>query len=159
MNEMGGMYMANRVEQTLTEELFPLLQKERYVTIATTDHETNGPNVTAISWIFAPTMETIRFAIDNRSRMLANMKAESRIVISLIANGSTYSISGSATIVTEKIEAVPLKLALVEVQIEEVRDVMFYGAKMVTEPQYDKTYDAEAAAKLDRQVMDALKKA
>ncbi|MCM3713056.1 pyridoxamine 5'-phosphate oxidase family protein [Alkalihalobacillus oceani] len=151
--------MANRVEQTLTEELFPLLQKERYVTIATTDHETNGPNVTAISWIFAPTMETIRFAIDNRSRMLANMKAESRIVISLIANGSTYSISGSATIVTEKIEAVPLKLALVEVQIEEVRDVMFYGAKMVTEPQYDKTYDAEAAAKLDRQVMDALKKA
>ncbi|MET3505180.1 pyridoxamine 5'-phosphate oxidase family protein [Halalkalibacter oceani] len=151
--------MANRVEQTLTEELFPLLQKERYVTIATTDHETNGPNVTAISWIFAPTMETIRFAIYNRSRMLANMKAESRIVISLIANGSTYSISGSATIVTEKIEAVPLKLALVEVQIEEVRDVMFYGAKMVTEPQYDKTYDAEAAAKLDRQVMDALKKA
>ncbi|MCM3759303.1 pyridoxamine 5'-phosphate oxidase family protein [Alkalihalobacillus oceani] len=151
--------MANRVEQALTEELFPLLQKERYVTVATTDHETNGPNVTAISWIFAPNMKTIRFAIDNRSRMLANMKAENGIVISLIAHGSTYSISGSATIVTEKIEAVPLKLALVEVQIEEVRDVMFYGAKMVTEPQYDKTYDAEAAAKLDRQVMNALKKA
>ena len=36
---------------------------------------------------------------------------------------------------------------------------MFYGSKIVTEPQYDKTYDKKAAAKLDKQVMEAMKKA
>jgi hypothetical protein len=46
-----------------------------------------------------------------------------------------------------------------EVSIKEVRDVMFYGSKLSVEPSYEKTYDAEAAAKLDRQVMDAIKKA
>jgi hypothetical protein len=37
--------------------------------------------------------------------------------------------------------------------------VMFYGSKIAVEPRYEKTYDAEAAGKLDRQVMEALKKA
>jgi hypothetical protein len=36
---------------------------------------------------------------------------------------------------------------------------MFYGSKIVTEPQYDKTYDKNAAARLDTQVMEAMKKA
>ena len=59
----------------------------------------------------------------------------------------------------ERLSEVPLKLGLVEFKINEVRDVMFYGSKIVTEPQYDKTYDKKAAAKLDKQVMDAMKKA
>lgn len=44
--------MANQVEQKLTENLIPILQKERYATIATVDFETNGPNVNAISWVY-----------------------------------------------------------------------------------------------------------
>ncbi|MFC0473031.1 pyridoxamine 5'-phosphate oxidase family protein [Halalkalibacter kiskunsagensis] len=150
--------MANQVEQGLTEEMLPLLQKERYVTIATVDFEKGIPNVNAISWVYAPTLQKIRFAIDNRSRILENIKANEGVVMSLIANGSTYSIAGLARIVLEKMEGVPLKLALIELEVNEVRDVMFYGAKMMTEPSYEKTYDAEAAAKLDRQVMEALKK-
>jgi len=35
---------------------------------------------------------------------------------------------------------------------------MFYGARIVQEPVYEKTYDEEAAAKLDRQVLNALRK-
>ncbi|WP_088104961.1 pyridoxamine 5'-phosphate oxidase family protein [Halalkalibacter urbisdiaboli] len=151
--------MANQVEHALTDELLPLLQKERYVTLSTVDYEMQTPNVNAISWIFAPTNNFVRFAIDNRSRIVENIKANSGVVITLIGNGSTFSISGTARIAIEKLEDVPLKLAMIEVNVEEVRDVMFYGAKIVTEPKYDKTYDAQAAAKLDRQVMDALKKA
>jgi hypothetical protein len=48
---------------------------------------------------------------------------------------------------------------LVEISIKEVRDVMFYGSKIITEPQYDKTYDKVAAERLDKQVMEAMKKA
>ena len=151
--------MANQVEPKLIKPLFDELQKERFVTLATVDHETSGPNVSAISWVLAKDEETIYFAVDNRSRIIENIKNNDKAVINVIANESTYSISGTASVKQEKLEGVPLKLALVEIKINEVRDVMFYGSKIVTEPQYDKTYDKDAAARLDNQVMDAMRKA
>lgn len=151
--------MANQVEPKLIKPLFDELQKERYVTLATVDHETGGPNVSAISWVLAKDEGTVYFAVDNRSRIIENIKSNDKTVINLIANESTYSISGTASVKQEKLEGVPLKLALVEINISEVRDVMFYGSKIVAEPQYDKTYDKDAAARLDKQVMDAMRKA
>ncbi len=151
--------MANQVEPKLIKPLFDELQKERFVTLATVDHETGGPNVSAISWVLAKDEATLYFAVDNRSRIIENIKSNDKAVINLIANESTYSISGTASVKQEKLEGVPLKLALVEISISEVRDVMFYGSKIVTEPQYDKTYDKDAAARLDNQVMDAMRKA
>lgn len=151
--------MANQVEPKLIKALFDELQKERFVTLATVDHETGGPNVSAISWVLAKDEQTIYFAVDNRSRIIENIKSNDKAVINLIANESTYSISGEASVKQEKLEDVPLKLALVEINIREVRDVMFYGSKIVAEPQYDKTYDKDAAARLDMQVMDAMRKA
>jgi uncharacterized pyridoxamine 5'-phosphate oxidase family protein len=151
--------MANQVEPKLIKPLFDELQKERFVTLATVDHETGGPNVSAISWVLAKDEDTVYFAVDNRSRIIENIKNNDKAVINLIANESTYSIGGNASVKQEKLEGVPLKLALVEIKISEVRDVMFYGSKIVAEPQYDKTYDKDAAARLDKQVMDAMRKA
>lgn len=151
--------MANQVEPKLIKPLFDALQKERFVTLATVDFETGGPNVSAISWILAKDDTTIYFAVDNRSRILENVQNNPNAVINLIANESTYSIQGAASVKVERLSDVPLKLALVEISIKEVRDVMFYGSKIVAEPQYDKTYDKAAAERLDKQVMDAMKKA
>ncbi|WNF35597.1 pyridoxamine 5'-phosphate oxidase family protein [Bacillaceae bacterium IKA-2] len=150
--------MANQVEVMLTDELFQFLQEERFVTIATVDHETGGPNVSAISWVYAPNKETIFFAVDNRSRIIENIKADSQVVLNVIANESTYSLSGTGIVNVENLADVPLKLAAVELKLKEVRDVMFYGSKITTRPEYVKTYDKEAANKLDHQVMSAMKK-
>ncbi|AZU61383.1 pyridoxamine 5'-phosphate oxidase family protein [Neobacillus mesonae] len=151
--------MANQVEPRLIQPLYDELQKERFVTLATIDYETGGPNVSAISWVLAKDESTIYFSVDNRSRILENIAANNKVVINLIANESTYSIAGEAIIKEERLQDVPLKLALIEVSINEVRDVMFYGSKIVSEIQYDKTYDKRAAERLDKQVMDAMKKA
>ncbi|EKN65531.1 hypothetical protein BABA_19626 [Neobacillus bataviensis LMG 21833] len=151
--------MANQVEPRLIKPLYDEMQKERFVTLATIDFETSGPNVSAISWVLAKDDSTLYFAVDNRSRILENINKNNKVVINLIANESTYSIQGEAQLKEERLQDVPLKLALVEVTIREVRDVMFYGSKIVTEVQYDKTYDKNAAEKLDRQVMEAMKKA
>lgn len=151
--------MANQVEPMLTDELYQLLQAERFVTIATIDHESGGPNVSAISWVYAHKKDSIRFAVDNRSRIVENVRANPQVVLNLIGNESTYSIGGHATVKVEKLDEVPLKLALVEIHIKEVRDVMFYGSKISVEPKYEKTYDKNAAEKLDNQVMSAMKKA
>lgn len=150
--------MANQVEQQLIQSLFDIFQKERFVTLSSVDFETDGPNVNAISWVYAPDKKRIYVAIDNRSRIIDNVRKNPLVVVNVIANESNYSISGKATIKVEKMDDVPLKLALLEIFIDEVRDVMFYGSKMSVEPKYEKTYDAVAAEKLDKQVMVVLKK-
>ncbi|MBU9720490.1 MULTISPECIES: pyridoxamine 5'-phosphate oxidase family protein [Bacillaceae] len=151
--------MANQVETKLTEELLPLLRQEQYVTLATVDFENGGPNVNAISWVYAQDETKIRFSVDNRSRIVENIRKEPRVTLTLVGAGSTYSIAGKAKILQEKMEDVPLKLALMEIDVAEVRDVMFYGARITQEPKYEKTYDKDAAEKLDKQVMAAMKKA
>jgi hypothetical protein len=151
--------MANQVEPGLIGPLYDELQKERFVTLATVDYESGGPNVSAISWVLAKNDRTIYFAVDNRSRIIENISKNNLVVINIIANESTYSIQGVASVKDERLKDVPLKLALIEISIKEVRDVMFYGSKIVTEPQYDKTYDKAAAERLDKQVMEAMKKA
>lgn len=159
MKVEGVNEMANQVEPKLIKPLYEKLQQEQFCTLATVDHETGGPNVGAISWVLAKDEETIYFAVDNRSRIVQNISNNHKVIINVIANESTYSISGEATVKEEKLDGVPLKLALLKLEIKEVRDVMFYGSKIITEPQYDKTYDKDAAARLDKQVMDAMKKA
>ncbi|SDN23913.1 pyridoxamine 5'-phosphate oxidase family protein [Alkalicoccus daliensis] len=150
--------MGNRVEISLTEDLLSTLQEEHYVTIATVDAETGAPTVNAISWIYAKDKQTVRFAIDCRSQIIKNIKEEPLVSMTVIAEGSTYSLSGRAKITAELIEDVPLKLSMIDLKVSEVKDVMFYGARLTAEPKFEKTYDEEAAAKLDKQVMNALMK-
>lgn len=151
--------MANLVEKQLIDPLVQVLQQEKLVMLTTIDPETGAPNVNAISWVYAKDEKAIVFAVEKKSKIVENIMKTPDIVISLIANESIYSISGEAVIKNEMIEGISLKLTLIEININEVREVMFYGSKITVEPQYEKTYDKIAADKLDQQVMDALKKA
>ncbi len=151
--------MANRVEPTLTPALFETLQAERFVTLSTIDYETGGPNVCAISWIVAENESSLLFAVEKKSRVIENIKKNALVVVTLIANESTYAISGKGSLVSNDLEGIPLKLSLVKIHIQDVRDVMFYGSKIATEPSYEKTYDKHAAERLDQQVIKAMKKA
>ncbi|MEW9667489.1 pyridoxamine 5'-phosphate oxidase family protein [Ammoniphilus sp. 3BR4] len=149
--------MAETVARSLNEQLLPLFKKERFVLLNTVDKDTGSPNVSAISWIYALNESTIVFAVDNRSRIVKNIENNRSVTLTLIGAGSVYAISGEATIQDEKMAGVPLKLAKIEMLINGVRDVMFYGSRISVEPQYEKTYDKKAAEKLDNQVMTALK--
>lgn len=151
--------MAETIKKELPEPLLKKLKKEQYVLFATVDQETGAPQVNAVSWIYAVDAKTIRIAVGHRSRMIANVKAQPRVTVTLIGPETTHAIMGQAQVTHEPLEGVTIKLACIEVAVETVRDVMFYGARITQEPIYDKTYDKEAADKLDRQVMSALQQA
>ena len=104
--------MANQVEPRLIKPLFDELQKERFVTLATVDFETGGPNVSAISWILAKDEETIYFAVDNKSRIIQNISQNSKVVINLIANESTYSIQGAGFLKRRATSGRPFKAGI-----------------------------------------------
>ena len=149
--------MPNIMEPELIEPLLQALQEDRLVSLCTVDYETGGPNVSAISWIYAENSTTIYVAVDSTSRIIKNVKQNEKVVVTVHANESVYSIHADAKVKDSQIGNVPLKLSLIELSITAVRDVMFYGAKLKVEPKYEKTYDKNAAQKLDEQIYDALK--
>lgn len=143
----------------LSEQLFSQLQKEKLVMLATIDAETGAPNVSAISWVYAVSPTLVRFAVDQRSRIVANVKKEPQVALTMFGEGTVNALYGRATVVTDALEGVPFKLVCIDVQLDAVRDAMFYGSRISVEPEYEKTYDKRAADKLDGQVFAAMQKA
>ncbi len=143
----------------LSEALFTKLQSETLVLLHTIDAETGAPTSSAISWVYAPDRNKIRFALDQRSRLVNNIRNNEQVALTVFATGTIHSIHGRAQLVTEALEGVPFKLACIDVNIDAVRDAMFFGSKLTVEPEYEKTYDQRAAERLDNQVFTALKKA
>lgn len=143
----------------LPEPLMASLQKEALALLSTVDFETGAPSMNAVSWLYAKDPETIRFAVDQRSRIITNLKENALVNVTFIGAGSVHAIYGKAHQVTEALDGVPFKLACYDIQISSVRDAMFYGSRISVAPEYEKTYDKRAAEKLDAQVFDAMKKA
>lgn len=144
---------------SLSDALFTQLQKEAFVLLNTIDAESGAPTCSAISWVYAPDDKTLRFAIDMRSRLIANMKQNDKVTVSIFGAGTLNAVYGTATIVAEPLDEVPIKLACIDVTVDTVRDAMFYGSRISVMPEYEKTYDKRAADKLDGQVFAAMKKA
>ncbi|WP_159883898.1 pyridoxamine 5'-phosphate oxidase family protein [Paenibacillus puerhi] len=143
----------------LSELLVEQLQKEALTLLSTIDHEQGAPAMNAVSWLFAKDASTIRFAVDQRSRIVTNIKANPLVTLTYIGAGTVHAIYGKGRLVTDALEEVPFKLACFDVEITEVRDAMFYGARIAVQPEYEKTYDKRAAEKLDTQVFSAMRKA
>lgn len=139
----------------LPEQLVEQLQKEPLVLLHTIDAESQAPTSSAISWVKALDAETLRLALDKRSRLIANMKANPKVTLTIFGAGSVFAVNGSAAVAAEEMEGVPLKLSCFDIKVEFVRDAMFYGARLATEPAYEKIYNKAAAEKLDNQVFTA----
>jgi hypothetical protein len=149
----------SEVGTVLEDGLFEQLQQEKLVLLHTIDAESGAPTSSAISWVFAPDRSIIRFAVDQRSRLFANMQAHAQVSLTVFANNTVNIIAGSARVHEAPLENVPFGLACIDIHVEAVRDGMFYGSRISVEPAYEKTYDKRAAEKLDNQVFDAMKKA
>jgi len=149
--------MANSIEKTLSPVLFEDCNREKIVFLSTMNNEKNTPVTNAISWLIALDDKTIRFAVDQRSFIVSNIEAVQGVSLSLFSNETVYSILGDAKVLTKQLPSIPLKLACIEVEIKEVKNILFYGSKIVTEPAYAKTYDERAAKKLDLAVLNGLK--
>lgn len=143
----------------LPETLFNQLQRENLVLLHTVDAESGSPTSSAISWVYAVDRARLRFALDGRSRLIANLKAHPAVSVTLFGGGSVHAAYGKAKVIADKLEGVPFPLTCVDIEVDTVRDAMFYGARLSVQPEYEKTYDKRAADRLDAQVFEAMKKA
>lgn len=150
--------MSEAVAQ-LNESLLSMLQSETFVLLNTVDAETGGPTSTAISWIYAVSPSVLRIAVDHRSRLVNNMKVNPLVTITVFGESTVHAINGRAAVRRDRLEDVPFNICCFDVEIEAVRNALFYGAQLNAAPRYVKVYDQRAAEKLDGQVFAAMQKA
>ena len=149
--------MASRVFDELPEEIVHLLKQEQYVTVSTIEPKNSTPDVHAVSWVYAASPRILRFAVDARASAVENLRETPGMAMTVIGGGTTYSIAGKGKILTTEVSGISFPLAIIEVDVAEVKDVMFYGSRMLRGPVFEKTYDPEAAEELDNKVLEAMK--
>ena len=147
--------MSSNNTTMLSQELVDLLQGEKIVSLVTLDAETNKPNLSIVSWLVAHQGgKIIKFALGHKGTSVTNIQANPEITLGVIGAGSCYSIKGKAEI-SDVIEKT-MKYRVVTVEVESVEDIIFYGGKITSEPEYVKTYKEELAKKLDAEVYTML---
>jgi hypothetical protein len=142
----------------LTEDQMKLFNGETLILLGTIDGDSQTPVINAISWVKAISPDKIRFSVTSSARTLANIKRNPWITLCLIGLETVHSITGECRILSEKMEGVAMPLAKIEVDITGVYDSMFWGAKIVQAPVFEKTYDLAKAKALDEEVYNALVK-
>ncbi|MBO8163593.1 MAG: pyridoxamine 5'-phosphate oxidase family protein [Brevibacillus sp.] len=148
--------MMSKVSNELSSELVKQLQGQTVVFVNVVEPESKQVYTSALSWVYAIDAKTIRFAVDTKSEMVNILEKDPQISFSFIGNESAYAVSGKATVKVRKTDNLTLKMALLEVEVQEVRDIMFYGGKIVQEPTFVKTYNADLVVKLDNEMKEAL---
>lgn len=151
------MATVNEGATQLSQELVGYLQAPRLVIVTTLDSDTDWPTNNAITWVIAVDANTVRLAADAKGRVIGNIRADERVLLTVMAHGACHTIEGTGTIVSENLDGVSLKLGCAEVKVRAVRDITFWGGKITQEPEYDVTYDKALKEKLDSGVFAAMK--
>ncbi|ASS75893.1 hypothetical protein CIG75_13625 [Tumebacillus algifaecis] len=149
--------MAEQATNQLSEDLVNFLQGEQIVLLASIDAENGSPNILCISWLLATGPTTLRLAIDGRSKLLQNIAKNDLVTVTVLGLGTATAITGRAKQYIDKLAGVSLNMAGVEISIDAVRDVMFYGGKLTNQLVADKTYDKTLAKKYDTEIFTALR--
>ncbi|TWD93434.1 hypothetical protein FB550_11571 [Neobacillus bataviensis] len=144
------------VESTLSHEMEELLQGQTLVFCHIYSKSLGKVISTALSWVFAIDCKTVRFVVDCKSKIVEAVNDHSEITLSFIGNGSVYSLSGPSKVKVEKTEDMTLKMAIIEIEVEDLRDITFYGAQIIQRPQFIKTYKESLIKKLDNEVKEAV---
>jgi len=80
----------------LSDALYTQLQSESFVLLHTIDAEAPVPTSSAISWVYASSPEKLRLAVDQRSRLIGNMKQNEQVTMTVFGAGSVFAVNGRA---------------------------------------------------------------
>jgi len=144
----------------VSHELLPQMEKElqgqSIVFLNAINREASEIYSTALSWICAVGPTTVRFAIDAKSEFVRLLGIDPNVTLTYIGSESAWSLKGRASVRVAQASGLTLKMALLEVAVEEVRDVLFYGGKIVQTTAFTKTYREDLVKKLDEEIRTAL---
>ena len=121
--------MGQRVTPYLPDTLLNLL-KEGCPALLLTIGVDGFPN-TAYTWVVAPDTATVRFGADYGSATLTNLEREQRASLQIIGQGNlVFLIKGDVSQIKPQIEAAPFKIAMMALEVTEVKDQSWPGVSV-----------------------------
>lgn len=147
--------MANKAVFELSKSQQDTLNDMPLAFLITFDELKRWPITHAISWVQAPDEKTVRFTLTKNSHLVTLLANERTASLIFIEGGQAYSVALSHVSEFEPSVKPGLHLRFFEGDVEEVRNISFYGATF-GQPEIVKTYDVEAANRLDREVKKSL---
>ncbi|MDA8064575.1 MAG: pyridoxamine 5'-phosphate oxidase family protein [Thermaerobacter sp.] len=94
------------------------------------------PHTSVVSWALARDEDIVALALDSRSRHLVNLRENPRGALEVLGDDLAVRLTGPTRIVREEMESSPFPSALVELQVEQLRDHGVAGLRLVG-PRYD----------------------
>ena len=121
--------MFSRVKPTLSRKVAEYASPGSPGMLLTIDSE--GYPHTAFTWIVATSHQQLRFGADQGSTTLANIERSSLASVQIILDeGQPYLIKGRVTTLSPRIKSAPFEMALMEMEITEVRDQSWIGVSV-----------------------------
>ncbi|HYP19986.1 MAG TPA: pyridoxamine 5'-phosphate oxidase family protein [Chloroflexia bacterium] len=110
----------------LPDRAMKYLQVGRLVVLATVD-EQGRPDTCPVSWVVALNPSVIRLAISREVNTYHNILNNEHVMISLVGGAMTLGIRGRARALAESLDGIPLSMALIEMEVDEVKDDSVIG--------------------------------
>lgn len=133
-----------------------IFAEERIGFLSTIHKDSGAIQQNAVSWIYGYQPNVLRVAVSTKSQLVSNLESNTNVTFSFFYNKSIVAFQNKAKIITKNMPGIPFPLTLIELVADELHDIMFYGAEIAQEPTYHKTYNIEAAKKLDEQVYQSM---
>lgn len=147
--------MASKAAFELSRAQQSELNKMPLTLLIAFDEAKRWPVTHAISWVQAIDLSTIRFALTQKSHLFTLLQTEKTVSLIFYEDKLIYSVTLSNVHTFTPASRPELSLHYYEGHVEEVRNISFYGAEFRA-PEIEKTYDIQAAEKLDREVKASL---
>lgn len=121
--------MSSRVNLVLSKKVAEYASPGTPGMLLTIDSE--GYPHTAFTWIVATSLVQLRFGADQGSTTLANIERSSLASVQIIIDeGQPFLIKGRVTTLSPRIKSAPFEMALMEMEIIEVRDQSWIGVSV-----------------------------
>lgn len=118
--------MATRVTASLPNALLKLLKEGCPALLLTLGAD--GYPATAFTWVAATNARRVRFGADLGSATLDNLQRERRASLQIIGQGNLlFLIKGTAWQVKPQVDAASMKIALMQMDVTEVKDQSWPG--------------------------------
>ena len=110
----------------LPDRAMSYLKVGRLVVLATVN-EDGRPDTCPVSWVVALNPSVIRLAISREVNTYRNTLNNEHVMLSLVGGAMTLGIRGRARVLTDSLDGIPLSMAIVEMEVDEVKDDSVIG--------------------------------
>lgn len=121
--------MSSRVKRALSRRVAEYAARGAPGMLLTIDGE--GYPHTAFTWLVATSQEQLRFGADQGGTTISNIERSGVASVQIIIEeGQPYLIKGKVAMVSPVIKSAPFEMALMELEILEVRDQSWIGVSV-----------------------------